>query len=840
MELKEYQRRAMKQVETYLQHLATWKKKADENPELEINFPEQAWKKCDMPTKYQSKQDGTQRHIPNFCLKIPTGGGKTLLAVKCVDSIHTHYRQSQTGLVLWIVPTTQIYNQTLKNLRNRDHPYRQHLDMASGNRTLILEKTERFTPRDIQENLAVLLLMLPAANRENKETLKVFKDSGGFQEFFPLEDDHKGHEQLLAACPNLDYFADSGGLWHKQIKTSLGNTLRLLSPIIILDEGHKAYSAQAQKTLCGFNPCAIVELSATPPRESNVLVDIRGRELEQEEMIKLDLHVRNQPSPQWQDTLHASVNHLNALEKKAQEYYASSGVYIRPLMLIQVERTGKEQRDDKRHTHSEQIREHLISVFGIAPEEIAVKTSEKDELKEVDDVGGLLSDQCRIRFIITKQALQEGWDCPFAYVLTILTNPSSQTALTQLVGRVLRQPYARKTTVRELNESYVYTYQRTANDVLDKIKAGFELDGLGDLAGRITADDDGKKLPDLITSKVRDAFQRFAQTFCLPVFAVREGKNDWRAVSHSMDIVSRINWDDANLDHFRKFALPDNPPLRYEMKVRLTKDIHGHDDVQHESAYVEGGSAFTDPLFLARQLSEYIVPNPWIAYSFGKQVLEMLASQHSAEKISNNFVFIVQELKQHLAEEKDRLSKAIFEDMIANDKMRFIVLADGFDISKPKQVRNGKRLTQRNAEPVQRSLFDPVIEDGFNEMEKQVACFLDEQQNLMFWYRNVQRQDYALQGWQRHRIYPDFIFTKHAQNKNSDHAKVYVVETKGVHLKNEDTDYKRAVFEICNNKAFDKQIDLAALNRTFKQRETRFEVVFGDEWQKRLSEMLAA
>src|SRR5262245_32245822 len=137
MELKEYQRRAIKQVETYLQHLATWKNKADDHPELEINFPEQAWKKCGLPLRYQAKLDGMGRPIPNFCLKIPTGGGKTLLAVKCIDYIQTHYRQSQAGLVLWVVPTTQIYNQTLRNLRDRDHPYRQHLDMASGNRTLI-------------------------------------------------------------------------------------------------------------------------------------------------------------------------------------------------------------------------------------------------------------------------------------------------------------------------------------------------------------------------------------------------------------------------------------------------------------------------------------------------------------------------------------------------------------------------------------------------------------------------------------------------------------------------------------------------------------------------------
>ena len=54
---------------------------------------------------------------------------------------------------------------------------------------------------------------------------------------------------------------------------------------------------------------------------------------------------------------------------------------------------------------------------------VAIKTSEKDELKEVDDVGGLLSRNAVTRYIITKQALQEGWDCPFAYVLAVLTNP---------------------------------------------------------------------------------------------------------------------------------------------------------------------------------------------------------------------------------------------------------------------------------------------------------------------------------------------------------------------------------------------------------------------------------
>ena len=201
----------------------------------------------------------------------------------------------------------------------------------------------------------------------------------------------------------------------------------------------------------GFNPCLIAELSATPV-QSNILVDITGRELHREEMIKLDLHVVNKASPDWKDTLLAGVNKRNVLEEKAREYEANTGIYIRPICLIQVERTGKEQQGG-RWIHSEQVREHLIKNMGVPAEEIAVKTSEKDELKEVDDVGGLLSRDCKVRYIITKQALQEGWDCAFAYVLVILTNPSSKNALTQLVGRILRQPYARKTQVLNLTKA---------------------------------------------------------------------------------------------------------------------------------------------------------------------------------------------------------------------------------------------------------------------------------------------------------------------------------------------------------------------------------------------------
>jgi len=402
MEPKEYQVKTLDQVKQYLDNLYVarhqYEKMVAEGQGTFVrDFPSVAWEQSEIRRAYQGKRGGLGRPLPSFCLKVPTGGGKTFLAVKTIDLINTNYRKSQTGLVLWIVPTTQIYNQTVKSLRDRDHPYRQHLDIASGGRTIILEKTDRFTPLDVEEGLVVLMLMLPSASRKNKEVLRMFRDSGGFADFFPLEDDVEGSTRLLDMVPNLDTFETESVFWGRQIKTSLGNTLRLLNPVIILDEGHKAYSETAQGTLRGFNPCMIVELSATPARGSNILVDIRGIELNREEMIKFDLHIFNKASPDWKDTLLESHNHLEMLKEKAHEYAGQTGNYIRPICLIQVERTGKAQRGSGL-IHSEVVREHLIKVMGIPPEQVAVKTSEKDELKEVDDVGGLMSPDCRIHF----------------------------------------------------------------------------------------------------------------------------------------------------------------------------------------------------------------------------------------------------------------------------------------------------------------------------------------------------------------------------------------------------------------------------------------------------------
>lgn len=836
MQLKEYQQRALSELRRYLELLAEWRTKAENNPDLEIDFPVKAWEKAGIRCPYAGRKNGLKQPLPDFCFKIPTGGGKTLLAVKAVDSINMVFRKQKNGLVLWIVPTTQIYRQTINHLKDRDHPYRQHLDLASGGHTLILEKTERFSPQDITENLVVLMLMLPSANRKTKETLKVFKDSGGFQDFFPNEDDIKSQENVLKKFPNLDTYEKESGFWGRQIKTSLGNTLRLLSPLIILDEGHKAYSEGAQETLRGFNPCMIAEFSATPV-QSNILVDITGRELHCEEMIKLDLHVINKVSLDWKDTLLDGHNRRNSLEKKAKKHEAKTGINIRPICLIQVERTGKDQQGG-RFIHSEQVRKHLIENLGIPADQIAIKTSEKDELKEVDNIGGLMTRDCQIRYIITKQALQEGWDCAFAYVLVILTNPSSRNALTQLVGRILRQPLARKTGIQELDESYVFCFRQKANQLLDSIRNGFAREGLGDLRGHIGIDQPAGDISgEERFVSIRDRFKQAAGRTILPVFVVKSGKS-WRLVNYEMDIAARIPWDKVDLSPVKKISLSAFEEKDSEQITTLADDYH--ETIQQKSVrQLKSGGIRIDPVFMTRQLGD-IVPNPWQAHEFAKALLDHFRGNTSEKMLADNFVFIIQELRKYLEQEKNCLAEAVFRAMLKDDQLRFLIISKDLSFHFPPKIHikpDSRTLTKQDGSQLELSLFDFVPEGDFNETEKAVAWYLEKQERLFFWYRNRARQDYSIQGWAQHKIYPDFIFTSFDKEQRREYDRVYVVETKGLHLKdNSKTEYIRKVFDICTKQA--QSSNWTDLGLKMKNKGMHFEVLAEDEWEARLNDMV--
>jgi type III restriction enzyme len=354
----DYQDRVLSTLNAYLDLLKEKKARADkiatlaaQDPDLGIpvpDFAKETWAALKaagkLPvsraaTPLSPRMDGCGYPVPNAVLKVPTGGGKTWLAVSAVSRIMGRYLDRNTGFVLWIVPNEAIYTQTQKHLKDRQHPYRQALDRAAAGRVRILEKTDPLNARDVESYLCVMLLMLQSANRETQDSLKMFQDRGDMHGFFPPEGEQQAHRAALDRTPNLAAYEDM----FPMVKDSLDNALRIIRPVVVLDEGHRAIADLAFRTLYGFNPCFVLELTATPqdvqprggksPREgryANVLVEVTGRELDREGMIKMPLNLDPRQSDDWKAALNAALTKLDSLDKDARQLRADTGRYIRP------------------------------------------------------------------------------------------------------------------------------------------------------------------------------------------------------------------------------------------------------------------------------------------------------------------------------------------------------------------------------------------------------------------------------------------------------------------------------------------------------------------------------
>lgn len=817
---------------------------------FEYNWAEKAWydlfPEGTSNYEYQSKKTGHRQICPNFCLKIPTGGGKTLMATYAVEFYLEHLKRQKTGFVLWVVPSEQIYAQTLSALRDRSHPYRERLDAITGHRVKVITKKDRFSPNDVKENLVVLVMMLQSFSRDKfkKADLKFFKDNGKFDEFFPLETNQDKQMELFEVYPNLDLEQEFGSLLGGKVKTSFGNVVKMLEPLIILDEGHKAKTEIASEAIKECNPSCVCELTATPTEEANVLFSVAGRELEKEDMIKLDLNLIEKDTVEWKTLLNYSAEHLNRLQEEAITYQKETGVYIRPINLIQVEATGKNQRKEGK-IHAEDVREHLIETGLVKPEEIRVKSSAKNELENED----LLSSKSPVRFIITKQALQEGWDCPFAYSLTVLGGSSSKRALTQLVGRVLRQPYARKTKVKALDESYVFCLRDSSKDLVKAIRNGFEYDGMGDLASRI-ASSSKKSDPDLGERKkqiVRKQYKPTLVEFSLPSFVVQDvtAEDGMRIVDPTLDIMPHIPFYKVDLSpleqvHINKDGKGVEKTVAIGFSREIAEDTEEFLEMVERRKRVAMKSSFRKS-FWVQNILEY-VPNPWIAYELVNRALQLLQGLFSLEDIEDNQVFLLDELRKILGGannkigEVDRLARKVFMDRMKKDEIRFVPKFSFQKVLTPEYYF--EKDARRHSLNVKKSLFEPVMNDDLNDLEDKAVWRMEDGKETYWWYRNKAKKDFFLVAWRKNRFYPDFILTLQEDDPKS-FDKIFLIETKGGHLLgNTDTEYKREL-----TKLYQREIQRSwSSNEAFpvKPKETTFKFVEEQNLENAMNEIFAS
>ncbi|MBI4669005.1 MAG: hypothetical protein HY747_07440, partial [Elusimicrobia bacterium] len=684
----------------------------------------------------------------------------------------------------------------------------------------------RLTPSQLKSNLNILILQLASTNRETREQLKFFRDSGGnIVQHFPPENMPEEHKKLKERISNLDML--SGEL----VKTSLGNLVRFCEPAVILDEGHKATSRIARETIEGFNASIVVELSATPPKEANVLVKVSGKELLEEEMIKLPMNIANSNQNSWQACLAQARDKREELAKIAEHHLKDTGKYIRPMVLVQVERTGKDQRGPK-FVHSEDVKEYLMQKLDIPEAAIKIKTSDKDDIEGLD----LLDEECQVEWIITKAALKEGWDCPFAYILVSLNNTGSRLSMTQLVGRVLRQPYVKKTSSQELNESYVYCLRRKATDIAQDVKKALEDEGYeGDAASVVDRSEEEGRPQEAKSASIRKEFQRYYVKFegkvYLPRFCVKQ-EDRYEALDYYRHLISRVDvskFDYAGID----WDLATDLAAAKESFYRMTLEQEELEKLEErESLVLE-----TDEKVLA-----------WLAVNLPFEHFSQREMRQAVEQTYERLCQVNKDLKDRLGlvkfavkermigfiqRETDKQTQGAFEELFDKKRLQFYLECKEcrFELPPKIEIRSVKRLTHDDGGQLELPLFNWVAQEQFNEYEKSVALYLDKQPQVLWWYRNlVGSGNFSIQGYRHDEIYPDFIVQQGKSRKPI--ASVLVLESKGGHLVgNEDTRYKKDITAYFNKVG--RKVPWQKLAKDFQDNQFRFQILDEGEYKDR-------
>lgn len=453
LELRNYQSQALDQLRSYLRKV----------PHLGAKTAF-----YDITNTPYSSAPYVDEDTPYVCIRIPTGGGKTLVAAHAVSVASKEYMQADNPMVLWLVPSTAILDQTLSALRNPEHPYRSALVATFGRNLTVLSVTEALSLSlpDATGGACIIVATLQAFRVDDTTGRKVYQDAGALMDHFsgltPLQ------LERLEKVEGTD-----------RPVASLCNVLRLHRPMVIVDEAHNARTSLSFDTLQRFDPSMVLELTATPQTEknvaadkipSNVLFHVSAAELKAEEMIKLP--VRLQTDTDWQKVIGLALDCQRDLEDAAKAEEAETGEYIRPIVLFQAQPKSK---NDPHRLTPEKVLDLLTKDKIIPREQIKIHATGYAELDDIKDIS---APDCPVRYVITVQKLREGWDCPFAYILCSVAELSSKTAVEQILGRVLRMPRARRKTRDVLNRAYAFVASASFQTVAEKLKDGL-VEGAG-------------------------------------------------------------------------------------------------------------------------------------------------------------------------------------------------------------------------------------------------------------------------------------------------------------------------------------------------------------------------
>ncbi len=728
--LKDYQRRVLDELGDYVRRVSEFRGiSASLGDPAELAYTVQTHQ----PWQGLTGNSGT----PFVCVKVPTGGGKTLIAAHAAGLIYNEILQDkdERGIVLWLTPSDTIRSQTLRALKDLGHPYRRVLQEGFNGPVHVMDNVEalRIRPDQVRDGLTVIVSTMQAMKRDNKESLKFYSDNGYLESHFSPEDERE------------------------EVTFSLFEVIRRSKPLIIADEGHNAKTVLALDLIESLDPSFVLELTATPHDKSNVLVRVTALELKEEQMVKLPINVTNVSG--WEEALAMAVEKRGELEEASSQEREATGEYIRPMLLIQAEQ--EQENPDK--VHVARIKDFLVREMGVPEPQIKIKTGKQDQLGDID----LLAEDVEVRYVITRDALKEGWDAPFAYVLASVFSLGSPKAIEQLLGRILRLPNVREKRIQDLNEGYVYTSAEQFGKVLKNIVNGMEENGYGRDEVRVMNGRPEPKYMQIITAK--------EEGLTIPLMAVNadEGIRELRYRQDLLGDDFNIAELDARIEQLNR-ADPEAGRLDLREDQSFGWEMSEASEYSGAAVVTEGSEDLVRWLLKKIGRYEELADKDLLAYV--KLVVEGLVGRYGLEDLYRAKYQIRDQIKQKLDSHYEAWTGARYEYL---KKDGTLTAYDSVAYSVPPEI---PLPTSQCTTSYQKSVFKHP--GKLNDEEADLANKLDRLDNLVCWYRNPDKDGFALQGYWKARFNPDFIaFTKT--------GKTAVLEYKGENLvTNEDTKYK--------------------------------------------------
>jgi len=735
MQLKNYQNRCLEKLREYAVECRK------HPPEDGAAF---AWMKFQPEKGYRRFSE--DNNAPIVCIKVPTGGGKTLIASYSVGVLFETFlkERDERGLVMWFVPSDAIRMQTLRALKDRNHAFRKALDARFDNKVKVfdIQEAKKIKKDDVSDNVCIVVSTISAFRREERDALKVFRNNGSLL----------GHFQDLPDEAKEFLEKDKSG----EIIYSLANVIRLHNPLTIVDEGHNIDTELSLQILEVLNPSFVLEFTATPRRNSNVLIEIGAQALKDGKMIKMPILLH--PVSPWQETIYAGIKKRQDLEKSAKK---NATGYIRPLMLIQAE----QEKESERRVYVEQIKNFLTHEAKIPEEEIAIKTAKQDTLPAAE----ILSDEkCPTKYIITVNALREGWDCPFAYILVSVSNLGAALSVEQTIGRIMRLPYVREHKDGRLNQAYIFAstnnFTETAEKVIEALKQN-GYDNIVSIQGAVTVE--AKSYKKLIKDNI-----------AIPFINIKSGADKLRKIDYVEDILGGqklLQGVSTSID----FELPKEDAEIMRIDVRheghLVKEKGGsyavvyHPEVNTREGLTSWLRFRTQREFIAmREINDYL-----------QRLLNGLLKKFPLEKLSVARYSLKELVDAAIDSAVNLAAQKHFGDL----EKKGLLKTDGETF----EFGDEMILTNISKEPFERHVYERAA--GLNREELQFAKKIDSLPNIKWWLRNPENGGFGIQGWKRDKFYPDFI----AKTKS---GKYFLLEYKGKHIATgEDSDYKKEVGE---------------------------------------------